>query len=104
MKTLKKFEFKSFGADSEYDWDKLTDGGIYQLEAGTDYKCKDATFSTLARTAGRRRGKTVKVGSVDGGLVIQAEDATRDQIAKWAEQDAANAVKKAEKKAAAAAG
>jgi hypothetical protein len=74
MKSLKTFEFpeEGTGTRASYDWEKLLDGKIYQLEEGKDYQCKTTTFATLARGAAKRAGKGVKVAKVEGGIVIQA--------------------------------
>lgn len=114
MKTLKKFEFKSLADRATYDWEKLLDGGIYQMSAGDpdgdgkgdgDYHCKTATFATLCRTAARRRGKVVrtnvaeadeKAGLPFGGIVIQANEASEEQKAKWAAADAEKAAENGE--------
>ena len=91
MKTLKKFEFKEFGGRSTYDWDKWLDGGIYQLEEGSDYTCKTQTLRMLAAKQARRLGKTVRTAKVENGLVIQAVEASDEQKAAWAAaEDEAN--------------
>ncbi len=73
MKTLKSFEFTApVGAKSRYDWDNILSGQIVQLEEGKDYACKPATFSTLIRSAAKKRGQTVRTSKVDGGMVVQA--------------------------------
>jgi len=99
MKALKKFEFTSGdrkgGIEAKYDWAKILDGGIYCLEPGKDYQCKDATFLTLARMAARKAGKTVKTQKTDDGLVIRAEPATKEQLKEWEARDAAKRAKKA---------
>lgn len=71
MKTLKSFEFKSAVGGSKHDWNKLLDGGIYQLEQGKDFTCKVTTMGMLIRQRAKKRGLLVKVGKVDGGLVLQ---------------------------------
>lgn len=106
MKTLKTFEFKSFGgAGSTHDWDTLLDGKIYQLEEGTDYECKTSTMGMMARTRARSRGMLLKTSVVEGGIVIQASPASEEQIAEWATKDEERekvlAQRKADKKAAA---
>lgn len=73
MKALSTFTFsRSTTRESKYDWNKLLDGGIYQLTEGDDYTCKPETMITIARTAAKKRGLTIKAQKVDGGLVIQA--------------------------------
>lgn len=86
MKALKNFEFAA-GNESQYDWAKMLDGKIYELKEGEDYKCKAATFSTLLRNAARKYGKAVKTSTTETGMVIQATDATTEQIAAWVEAD-----------------
>lgn len=103
MKKLNKFEFSGGVGDSTYDWNKLLDGNIYQLEQGEgkDYECTTQTFSTLARSAAKKRGKTLKTEKTDDGIVIQAVEATAEQKKEWAEADAARKAKKEAEKAAA---
>lgn len=92
MKTLKAFEFKAFGgAKSSYDWEAILDGKIHQLDAGADFDCKPTTFCTLARSAARKRGLVVQTGMVEGGVVIQSSEASKEQLKKWKEQDEARA-------------
>lgn len=100
MKTLKKFEFAS-RTESTYPWEKILDGGIYELKEGEDFKCKVATFSTLCRTQASKMHKTVKIGNVEGGIVVQATKMTDEQIA---EHDAKVEQRKQEKAAEKAAG
>lgn len=99
MKTLKKFDFGSSTRGS-YDWDTILSGGIVQLESGSDYECKDLTMSSLIRNKARKSGKTVKIRVTEdpAGLVVQAEDATKEQRTEWAKQDAARKKAKAEAK------
>lgn len=104
IKTLKKFEFTGgVGMEAIYDWDKLLDGGIYSMESGTDFTCKDATFATLVRNAARKAGKTVQTQKEekDGkvSIVICATAASKDQIKEWEKQDAERKVKKEAAKA-----
>lgn len=88
MKTLKKFEFKatSGGFGAKYPWDQMLDGGIHQMVKGEDYDSDDDALIAGIKTAGRKRGKHVKVQKVDGGLVLQATEADEETKAKWAEQ------------------
>lgn len=90
MQKLKKFEFKSAVAaeGSTYEWDKMLDGNIYALTEDEDYTCKATTFGTLARSAAKKRGKTLKINKSETGLVIQAQDATEEQKAEWAKAKA----------------
>lgn len=99
MKTLKKFDFGTAGARSTHDWETILAGGIVQLDSGTDFECKDATMSSLIRNQARKQGKTVKVRNVEGGLVVQAEEASKEQKAEWAKADAAKKKAKATAKA-----
>lgn len=73
MKVLKQFEFTAKSRGTKYDWAKLLDGGIYQLEEGKDFTCKPATFAMIARKHAKLAGLAVRVQQVDGGLVIQAD-------------------------------
>ena len=72
MKTLKTFEFATTGRKGSYEWDKLLDGGIYQLEHGKDFDAKPETVIALARAAAKKAGKKLKASKVEGGVVIQA--------------------------------
>ncbi len=72
MKTLNSFEFAPAAAKAQHDWDAILDGKIHQMEPGTDYKCKAATFATLGRKAAQKRGMAVRVSKVEDGLGIQA--------------------------------
>lgn len=72
MKTLKSFEFKAGAVGgSKHDWDKLFDGGIYQLEEGKDYACKTSTMKMMLRHRAKKRGLLIKVNAVEGGVVVQ---------------------------------
>lgn len=84
MKELKTFDFKS-STRSYYDWEKILDGGIYELIEGQDYHCSYNTMNTLARSRGKIRGKSVRVAknADNTGCVIQAFDASPEQIARW---------------------
>jgi hypothetical protein len=88
MKTLKQFEFKTFGSGARYDWDKILDGAIHQLEEGKDYQCTTQTIATMCRNQARKRGMTIKSGTVEGGIVVQAVKASPEQLKAWAEADA----------------
>lgn len=98
---LKTFEFKSFGSGKKHDWATLLDGSIYQLTKGEDYDCEDQTMRMMAYKAGRTMGKQVKVAACEGGVVIQAEDATEEQIAEWNVTAEATKAKQKEKRDAA---
>ncbi|QDU23295.1 hypothetical protein [Urbifossiella limnaea] len=75
MKSLKTFEFPaSRVGKGQYEWAKLLNGGIYQLEEGKDYQCKTVSFVALARMAAKKAGKGLKASKVEGGVVIQAID------------------------------
>jgi hypothetical protein len=87
MKSLESFEFTAPVGKAEYEWDKLLDGGIYQLAEGDDYHCKTATFRVMAAKQARKKGNIVRVNKVEGGLVIQAVEATAEQLAKWATEE-----------------
>lgn len=99
MKVLKSFEFKSFGTASKHDWDAILDGKTRQLDKGTDYDCEDQTMRMMAYKAGRKLGLAVQVASVEGGLVIQASPATKEQVAEWRKADAESKTKATAKRA-----
>ncbi len=93
MKSLKKFDFpttRTGGGTSQYDWVKLLDGSIYQLEAGKDFTANVKTVGMLARKQAKKRGKKVKLATpaAEEGqpilLILQAYDATPEEIAAWA--------------------
>jgi hypothetical protein len=68
MKVLKTFEFKTAAiGEKKYQWDELLDGQARQLEAGTDYHCKNQTFRMMAAKQAQKRGMRVKVNAVEGG-------------------------------------
>lgn len=71
LKSFKFSEGRSFG-EGHYNWDELLDGKARQLTHGEDYNCKATTFRTLARAQAQKRGVTVRIQAVEGGLVIQA--------------------------------
>jgi hypothetical protein len=96
MKVLKSFQFKTgVGKGGTYDWETLLDGKIRQMTEGEDYACKPQTVRMMAMKQGRKRGKVVHINKVEGGLVIQAEDASADQIEAWKEADAEKKAAKA---------
>lgn len=74
MKTLKRFDFPEAASAIKaiYDWDAILSGKIVQLEEGVDFKCKVQTICMMARNQAKKRGVTVKVAKVEGGVVIQA--------------------------------
>ena len=74
MKTLKKFEFPTFGGRSQYDWDTLLDGRIFHLEQGDgkDFSCTVGTFRAIAARQAANRKRKLRAAKVEGGLVIQA--------------------------------
>jgi hypothetical protein len=89
MKVLKSYEFPATVGNGTHDWDMLLDGKIRQLEEGKDYSCKASTFRMMAYKQGRKRGMAVRVAAVDGGLVLQAKAATKEQLGLWASQSIA---------------
>jgi len=99
MKTLKTFEFTAaVGTGASYEWDKILSGDIVQLDAGKDFECKPATFCTLARSAAKKRKMIVRTSMLPKdrakdapvtGVVLQAQKASKEQLAKWAEAEAA---------------
>jgi hypothetical protein len=89
MRGEKMFQFPVINRPRCYiDWDKVLDGGVYQLEAGTDYTCRQETVRRQAQRQARDRGKTVRFGKdQDGNLVIQAEAASPAQLELWRQHD-----------------
>ena len=83
MKTLKAFEFPEDAGRSSYDWDALLSGKIPQLEEGTDFRCKAATFATLARSQAKKRGMGVRISKVEGGLVIRSRPVRVNHPVEW---------------------
>jgi hypothetical protein len=87
MKSLKQFEFKSAGTQrSQYPWEQILDGGIYQCEQGEgkDFECSLVTFAALARTRAASMGKGVKIAqdSEKGTVVLQAYNLSPDEALK----------------------
>lgn len=76
MKTLKAFDFRT-STRSRYDWDRLLDGGVYQLIEGDDIAGKLGNFVVLAARQAAKRGKTLRRQKTEDGkgLVIQAVEA-----------------------------
>jgi hypothetical protein len=105
MKSLKNFDFGTAGAKSTYDWEKLLDGGTYQVEKGVDFECETSTFTTLARSRAQVRSKNLKIKVLEDEItvVLRAEPMTPEQAAtmqgKLAARKERAAAKKAEKKA-----
>jgi hypothetical protein len=99
MKALKKFEFKETRQASKYPWDKLLDGGIYQMTQAEDFPDVGNIdhMPPKIKHAARRRYKTVKV-QIDREnmtVVVQAFDMTTEQRAA---EDAKRAEEKAKRK------
>lgn len=97
MKALKSFDFGSSNRGS-YDWDKILDGGIYELIQGQDYECTSSTMQTMSRNQAKARNKGVRISknADETGLVVQAYDASPEQIAKWEEARKAGKEEEAE--------
>lgn len=78
MKTLTSHTFTRAARESQYDWEKLLDGKIYQLEAGSDFSCKVLTFCSLIRGAAKKAGVSVRTQTItddkgnETGVVVQA--------------------------------
>lgn len=91
----------NFDADrSSYDWNSWLDGQAYLIEKGEDYTCEDVTMLTLIRTQARNRGMSVRTKVIkDSGIQFQAYEASDEQKAEWARQDAEKEAKKAQEKA-----
>jgi hypothetical protein len=97
-KVLKHWDWRApvgRGSGVTYDWDTWLDGKLRMLEEGEgkDFQCKVATFSTLARNAGKARGLVVRINKTEGGLVLQASPASKEQLKAW--RDAEEAAAKA---------
>ena len=90
MKTLKKFDFQVGGRqESQYDWEKMLDGGIYELEEGKDFTCKSSTFVVMAKIRAGARGQEIKTAKVEGGVVVQATSKPdAKKAAEWKEHQA----------------
>lgn len=87
MKTLKKFEFKQSVGKALYDWDKLLDGGIYELSKGEgkDFTCNTQTIRMMAYKQAEKRGLGVRVHVIDGEeietptVTLQAYEMTAEE-------------------------
>lgn len=104
MKTLKKFEFPTTtsAAVSKYDWDKLFDGGIYQMEQGTDFTSDPLNFTTIARNQAQVMHKNLQIHrskAEEGKPVIVTLQATPMTDEQAAEADAKVEARKATEKA-----
>jgi hypothetical protein len=89
MVILSSFDFG--GSKQSYPWAEWLDGQIRMLKAGDDFDCKPSTLTTLARNAAKRQGKVIQSRLVDGGIVIQAVEASPEQLAAWVQADQAKA-------------
>jgi hypothetical protein len=94
MKVVKGYEFSGGVGKESYPWATILDGQPRMIEQGVDFSCKLETYCTLARNAGRRVGKVVKINKVDGGIMLQAVEASPEQLAKWEEADEEKAAEK----------
>ena len=101
MVILSSFDFG--GSKQSYPWAEWLDGQIRMLKAGDDFDCKPSTLTTLARNAAKRQGKVVQSKVVEGGLVLQAVEASAEQLAIWEQADLARAAEKEAAEAAEAA-
>lgn len=102
MQKIKNFEFRAFGSRSGSPLpEALFDGNQYMLAEGEDYQVtsdelratETNNFITKVKFAGQQKGKVIrcnKVGVADGhdgpSIIIQAEEATGEQLEKWAAQ------------------
>jgi hypothetical protein len=100
MKTLKKFEFKQV-AQSKYPWDKILDGGIYELSEGTDFDCSTRNMTGKVRSAARKKYKTVKLSASETAktITLQATDMDAEQRASEDARRAGVKARKAERNA-----
>jgi hypothetical protein len=115
MKAIKKFEFPTStggAAQSKYDWNKLFDGGIYQLTHGEDVTSDPHNFRMLLQKQAEASHKNVKVHiSKDTPAIItlQASPMTDEEaaeadarVANRKDAEKARRLKKAEAKKASA--
>src|SRR6516162_3217726 len=77
-KILGSFEFSAKGSrGSKHPWDEWLDGQIRRLEAADFGGSIPKHIAHQAKLVATKRGLTVKVQNVDGGVVIQA---FKDQV------------------------
>lgn len=81
MKVLESFDFKTKDSTRQkYNWDKLTDGGIYQMSPKEDYTSTTDNFGAQVRFQAALRFKKVKVSAdKDGVVTLQAFAMTGDE-------------------------
>lgn len=86
MKTRENFTFRRQVAERTHDWDKLLDGGTYQLDKGEDYDCKSETMRVMAYSQGGKRDLFVRCAiekdkeSGNECVVLQATPMTEEQL------------------------
>lgn len=57
---------------ARYDWDKILNGSIVELEQGTDYTCKSNTIGMMARKMAKSKGLSCRVKVMQGKVILQA--------------------------------
>jgi hypothetical protein len=93
-KVLEAYEFKAaVGTHSTHDWGTLFDGRIYELKEGEDYNCKTQTMAMLARKNAKKQGKTIRIGKIEGGIVLQVTGTFQPVEANGVETPAAEKAK-----------
>ena len=97
MKTLESFAFASHKAvEAKYDWTKLLNGKIWELEAGADkdFDCKPETFRMMAMKRCEKEGKKLQMNVTKTGLVLRAIVLTKEELADRAKAKAERKAKK----------
>lgn len=69
---LKQFDFKTHSTrTSKYPWDTWTDGSIWEVTQGEDYKSQSQTFRSILHTQATKIGKKVRANVSDDRVVFQ---------------------------------
>lgn len=60
MRKIERFDERKRITKEKYDWAKLLDGSIWELQPGIDFECSPQTFQSCAHRAAKKRNLTVK--------------------------------------------
>lgn len=69
---LTQFDFQTrSGRTSKYPWDTWTDGSIWEVTRGDDYKSQSQTFRSILHSQATKIGKKVRANVSDDRVVFQ---------------------------------